>query len=291
MIINQSPTIFVEKAEVIKQKEFKKKQYILTLKAPEASQTALPGEFAFIDCGEQVFLRRPLSYLRSNTKNKWVEFLYKIVGPGLEALSQLQPGDEVDLMGPIGNGFRCGKTHQIPVLIGGGVGIPPVLFLAEYLKDLNQGYSPVAFFGSEAPFPFSVIKSAMPINGIEDGASIIDMEEKNIPCRLASLSGLEGCHNSYVTDLADQWIKTLDQKDLSKIAIYACGPEPMLRSAAKLARSYGISCQISLEEFMACATGGCAGCAVKVSLPEGKIMQRVCVDGPVFDAQMIYPDD
>ena len=72
---------------------------------------------------------------------------------------------------------------------------------------------------------------------------------------------------------------------------YACGPEPMLRSTAKLARSYGISCQISLEEFMACATGGCAGCAVKVSLPEGKIMQRVCVDGPVFDAQMIYPDD
>ncbi len=78
MIINQSPTIFVEKAEVIKQKEFKKKQYILTLKAPEASQTALPGEFAFIDCGEQVFLRRPLSYLRSNTKINGLSFCIKL---------------------------------------------------------------------------------------------------------------------------------------------------------------------------------------------------------------------
>ena len=291
MMIREAVTIFEEKSIIVRQQQFEENQYILTLKAPKASQKALPGEFAFIDCGKQVFLRRPLSYLRTNAENQWVEFLYRIVGPGLKALSQLQPGDEVDLMGPIGNGFRYDKTHQIPVLIGGGVGIPPVLFLAEYLKSLNQGHSPVAFFGSETPFPFSVIKSSMSIDGIENGASIIDMEEKNIPCRLASLSGLEGCHKSFVTDLADQWIKTLDQKDLSKVAIYACGPEPMLRSTAKLARSYGVDCQISLEEFMACATGGCAGCTVKVSLPEGKIMKRVCVDGPVFDAQMIYPDD
>ena len=253
--------------------------------------TALPGEFAFVDCGENIMLRRPLSYLRANKKQKTVEFLYKIIGPGLEALSKLQPGDEVTLMGPIGRGFNFEKPNHIPVLIGGGVGIPPVLFLAEYLKNLNQGLAPVAFFGSELPFPFTSVKSSITIDGIKNNcnASIADMENKDIPCRLASLNDFEGCYTGYVTELAEHWIRTLDQKELKQIVIYACGPEPMLKAAANLGATYQIDCQLSLEEFMACAIGGCAGCVVEVTLPEGVAMKRVCVDGPVFDAQSIFP--
>ncbi len=290
-MVRQSATVFEEKSKVIQQIEFTGDQFILTLEAQKSSITALPGEFAFVDCGENIMLRRPLSYLRANKKQKTVEFLYKIIGPGLEALSKLQPGDEVTLMGPIGRGFNFEKPNHIPVLIGGGVGVPPVLFLAEYLKNLNQGLAPVAFFGSELPFPFTSVKSSITIDGIKNNcnASIADMENKDIPCRLASLNDFEGCYTGYVTELAEHWIRTLDQKELKQIVIYACGPEPMLKAAANLGATYQIDCQLSLEEFMACAIGGCAGCVVEVTLPEGVAMKRVCVDGPVFDAQSIFP--
>ena len=290
-MVRQSATVFEEKSKVIQQTEFAGDQFILTLEDQKSSITALTGEFAFVDCGENIMLRRPLSYLRANKKQKTVEFLYKIIGPGLEALSKLQPGDEVTLMGPIGRGFNFEKPNHIPVLIGGGVGIPPVLFLAEYLKNLNQGLAPVAFFGSELPFPFTSVKSSITIDGIKNNcnASIADMENKDIPCRLASLNDFEGCYTGYVTELAEHWIRTLDQKELKQIVIYACGPEPMLKAAANLGETYQIDCQLSLEEFMACAIGGCAGCVVEVTLPEGVAMKRVCVDGPVFDAQSIFP--
>ena len=290
-MVRQSATVFEEKSKVIQQTEFAGDQFILTLEAQKSSITALPGEFAFVDCGENIMLRRPLSYLRANKKQKTVEFLYKIIGPGLEALSKLQPGDEVTLMGPIGRGFNFEKPNHIPVLIGGGVGIPPVLFLAEYLKNLNQGLAPVAFFGSELPFPFTSVKSSITIDGIKNNCntSIADMENRDIPCRLASLNDFEGCYTGYVTELTEHWIRTLDQKELKQIVIYACGPEPMLKAASNLGETYQIDCQLSLEEFMACAIGGCAGCVVEVTLPEGVAMKRVCVDGPVFDAQSIFP--
>ena len=200
-MVRRSATVFEEESKVIQQTEFAGEQFILTLEAHESSATALPGEFAFVDCGENIMLRRPLSYLRANKKQKTVEFLYKIIGPGLEALSKLQPGDEVTLMGPIGRGFNFEKPNHIPVLIGGGVGIPPVLFLAEYLKNLNQGLAPVAFFCSELPFPFTSVKSSIRIDGIKNNynASISDMENKEIPCRLASLNDFEGCYTGYVT--------------------------------------------------------------------------------------------
>ena len=290
-MLSRSVTVFEEKSKVTQHQEFAGNQFILTLEVPKSSETALPGEFAFLDCGENILLRRPLSYLRANKEQKTVEFLYKIIGPGLEALSKLQPGYNVSLMGPIGTGCNFGKPNQIPVVIGGGVGIPPVLFLAEYLKNLNQGYAPIAFFGSELPFPFATVKSSIKVDGMknDNNTSIADMENKNIPCRLASLNDFEGCHQGYVTELAEQWIRTRSKEELTRIVIYACGPEPMLQSAAKLAEVYQIDCQLSLEEFMACAIGGCAGCVVEVTLPEGVAMKRVCVDGPVFDAQSIFP--
>jgi len=284
-------SIFEETSEVIKQETFAENQFVLTLKAPKAAKVAKPGEFAFIDCGDQSLLRRPLSYLRVNSKTETVEFMYKIVGSGLEALSKMQTGDSVQMMGPIGNGFIHNSSKTTPVFIGGGVGIPPVLFLAEYLKENNQEVTPYVFFGSEIPFPFETMFSNLHIEGIEksNNATIKDMEEKKIPCRLASLVNFEGCYHGYVTELADLWLSQLDDLEKDNIVIYACGPEVMLEAAAKLARKHQLDCQLSLEEFMACAIGGCAGCTVKVITDETIAMKRVCVDGPVFDAKSIYP--
>jgi dihydroorotate oxidase B, electron transfer subunit (EC 1.3.3.1) len=105
---------------------------------------------------------------------------------------------------------------------------------------------------------------------------------------LASFAGFPGCYEGYVTDLAATWLATLDATELANVEIFACGPTPMLKATAAVARRFNVPCQVSLEEFMACAVGGCAGCAVRVETPQGPAMKRVCVDGPVFDAEAVF---
>ena len=109
-----------------------------------------------------------------------------------------------------------------------------------------------------------------------------------MPSRLASLKGYPGCFQGYVTDLAAAWLAGLAPAARAEVAIYACGPTPMLAACAAVARRFGVPCQVSLEEFMACAVGGCAGCAVEVATADGPAMKRVCVDGPVFDAAAVF---
>ena len=115
------------------------------------------------------------------------------------------------------------------------------------------------------------------------------LDDWGIPSRLASLQGYSGCHQGYVTDLARHWLDALDAAEREAVSLYACGPHPMLAATASLAAEYGLPCQVSLEEYMACAVGGCAGCTVPVHTDEGLAMKRVCVDGPVFDADQVFP--
>jgi len=114
------------------------------------------------------------------------------------------------------------------------------------------------------------------------------MEDWGIACRLASLQGYPGCFDGYVTDLARAWLDGLSDDERKQVEVFSCGPHPMLEAVAKLAAEYDLPCQVSLEEFMACAVGGCAGCVVKVETDNGPAMQRVCVDGPVFDAKRVF---
>jgi dihydroorotate dehydrogenase electron transfer subunit len=116
------------------------------------------------------------------------------------------------------------------------------------------------------------------------------LEEWGIPCGLASLQKYEGVYQGYVTDLAKDFLGSLTSDELSNVEIYTCGPHPMLEAVSKLANEYNIPCQASLEEFMACAVGGCAGCVVEVQTDSGSAMKRVCVDGPVFEAQSVFND-
>jgi dihydroorotate dehydrogenase electron transfer subunit len=116
------------------------------------------------------------------------------------------------------------------------------------------------------------------------------MEDWGIPSRLASLQGYPGCYEGYVTELARAWLEALGEEERTRVTIYTCGPTPMLKAAATLAAEYALPCQVSLEEFMACAVGGCAGCAVRVHDEGGQAMKRVCVDGPVFAAERVIWD-
>ena len=282
--------IFEEKAEIVDQVKFEADQFVTIVKAEKSSQTAKPGQFAFVECGGDTLLRRPLSYLRSSKEDGTVEFMYKSVGHGLESLSQLKKGDEIKIMGPIGNGFAIPSGKKSAILIGGGVGIPPVLFMGEEIKKISHGIDLVAFFGSEIPFPFQTCDSDLVIPGLDFSVnkSIDDMEKLGIPCRLSSQAGYEGCHLGYVTELAKSFIETLSDGEKTETIIYACGPESMLEAVAKLAKDDQLDCVLSLEEYMACAIGGCAGCTVKVLEDGQERMKRVCVDGPVFDAEQLY---
>ncbi|NNG12360.1 MAG: dihydroorotate dehydrogenase electron transfer subunit, partial [Halobacteria archaeon] len=113
------------------------------------------------------------------------------------------------------------------------------------------------------------------------------LEDWGVPSRLTSLQGFPGCFEGYITDLARSWLDSLSAAEHDEVGIYACGPHPMLAAAARLAGEFNLPCQVSLEEYMACAVGGCAGCTVRLKMPDGPAMKRVCVDGPVFDAALI----
>jgi len=278
-------TLFVEDGELISTLAFPGDQFVMRIRAPKCAAAATPGSFVHVNCDETLPMRRPLSIMRAG--DDWIEVLYKIVGEGLHLLAEKSPGDTINVLGPIGQAFRPSPERTNCLLIGGGVGIPPMVFLAETLR--NGPWQPFAILGSELPFPFSLEKSHFELSWL-DGDVISTMpllEGWGIPARLTSLSDFDGCYRGYVTDLAELWLRSLDDDDKGGAEIFTCGPTPMLKAVAALAARYDVPCQVSLEEFMACAVGGCAGCTVEVTTPEGPAMKRVCVDGPVFDASTV----
>jgi dihydroorotate dehydrogenase electron transfer subunit len=267
---------------------------VIRIQAPRCAAAALPGSFAHLTCDPQRPMRRPLSLMRADAKAGWIEILYKIVGPGLQLLSQQPTGATISVLGPIGHGFVAHPARPRPLLVGGGVGIPPMVFLAESLRArrAEASWQPLVLMGSEIEFPFRARPSQILVPGIphEAIACMPLLDDWGIASRLASFSDFPGCFHGYVTDLAAQWLSSLDARTLAEVEMFACGPTPMLQATARVARKFGVPCQVSLEEFMACAVGGCAGCAVPVVQPDGSLaMQRVCVDGPVFDANAVFP--
>ena len=285
-------TIFVEDAQVLSKKSFPGDQYILRMAAPATARRALPGSFVHICCDEAIPMRRPLSILRTNPAEEWIEVLFKVVGAGLRALGAKSPGDRINLIGPIGKGFTPDPQRPRPLLIGGGVGIPPMVFMTEHMLAEEHRWQPLVIMGSEIPFPFQLTRSDIPTPwlGADTVSTMPLMEQWQVPCRLASLSDFEGTYRGYVTDLARAWLDSLAPAELDEVEILSCGPTPMLEAVASLAREFGVPCQVSLEEFMACAVGGCAGCTVLVRTAEGSAMKRVCVDGPVFEAESVFPE-
>ena len=253
--------------------------------------SAEPGQFAHIQCDPQRPMRRPLSIMRVSAEEGWVEFLYKAVGEGTALLARRQVGETVNVMGPIGRPFELNTERPKALLLGGGVGIPPMISLSEQITQQHTEIAPVVFMGSEVPFPFVREKSKISVQGISDDISdcLPLLEQWGIPSRLASLQGYDGVYQGYITDLARDWLCSLIDEERQQVEIYACGPTPMLKAVAALAREFNLPCQVSLEEYMACAVGGCAGCVVKVTTDEGEAMKRVCVDGPVFDAVTVFP--
>lgn len=200
-------------------------------------------------------LRRPISIC--DCSDGALRLVYQVKGEGTKIMSAMKPGGKVDVLVPLGNGFDIQKGKKY-CLIGGGIGVPPMLYTAK------QCDSPVA------------------ITGFRDESLVIlqdDFKSAGAETVLVTDNGSAGA-KGFVTDILKERINEIDE-------VCACGPTPMLKAVAEVCREYGKPCQISLEERMACGIGACLVCAVKVRKNGGEIMQHVCKNGPVFNAEEV----
>lgn len=230
----------------------------------------LPGQFAMLNLpGHRGFVfSRPFSIFEWN--GRVVSFLYRVVGTGTAALNDLTPGEPVTFLGPLGQAFPQLADDQAAILIGGGVGLPPVAsWLQRWGRPQDRG-----FFGARdgADVPWSQLQGAWQVS--------VD-EAVNIPQDQVAFLGR-------VTELVGQ-DRSLD--DSFRRVVLACGPIPMLKAAASQAKAHSWDCFVSLEEHMGCGYGACKGCVVPVTdLKQGWRNATCCQDGPVFSARDVVWD-
>ncbi|MDQ6951564.1 MAG: dihydroorotate dehydrogenase electron transfer subunit [Mariprofundales bacterium] len=283
---SKQPTIFEEQAEILANVSYPGDQFILRLHAPNSAQHAIAGQFVHLRCSEHLPLRRPLSIMQTDRERGTIDLLAKAVGDGTHALRDQPVGTKLPLLGPIGRGFDLSDPDKHYLCIGGGVGIPPMLFAALSLPDPTRV---LVLAGSEVPFPFALAPSTFLLPGIGGNTimAIDSLEQRNIASRLASKAEIYGCFNGFVPQLAANHLLALDPTARAQRVLLACGPLPMLRAVADLGRQLQLPTQLSLEEYMACGIGGCAGCVVETEEHGQRYFRRVCVDGPVFNAAVL----
>jgi dihydroorotate dehydrogenase electron transfer subunit len=231
----------------------------MVLDAPAIAKKAQPGNFMMVRVcdGGAPLLRRPLGVHRVYAGS--VELLYEVVGPGTDILSQKKTGQQVDVIGPLGNGFSVDSRAKRgrSVLVAGGMGVAPLFFLAERIHA----------------------DRATVLIGAATSAHILcapDFKKLGCDVRIATDDGSAGFHG-YVTGLLEELLEKGRHADR---ALYGCGPKPMLKAMAGLCRRHDAAAQVSLEAHMACGIGACLGCVVQTK--QG--LKRVCKEGPVFQA-------
>lgn len=220
----------------------------------------LPGQFLTIRVSEDSvpLLRRPFAFSGYDEKNGTASIVYQKRGRATQILTGKQPGEELDLIGPLGRPFPIPEQNEKLFLVAGGVGLGPVLFLAQFLK--NQGKQVTFVFGcrTESFVPrMSCFQSAQPVVCTDDGSA-----------------GFRGTSVEYLVQ---------KQKVDSGSVLYGCGPEPMLKALTDLARKNDTRVWVSVEQVMACGVGACMGCVVKTKSG----FQRACKEGPVFSGRDI----
>ena len=245
MVKTHRDTISVNDCQVLAHYQFEADQYIITLESKEIADSTRPGQFVHLSVSGMLAMRRPISVMSVDADNGTFDLLYKIVGEGTKQLADRKIGDVLSVIGPIGNGFEL-TDRKIPLLIGGGVGMPPMIAIAQKIKD-NAYYNPYVILGSEVPFPFEASQSSL--NGFNSSKfyTMPLLEEWRVPCGLASLQDYEGVYKGYVTDLAREYLDSLSSSDLKEVEVFTCGPNPMLEAVSKLSNEYNLPCQASLE--------------------------------------------
>jgi dihydroorotate dehydrogenase electron transfer subunit len=244
--------------------------HVLALRAEGWAGEVMPGQFAMIRApGPEPLLARPMAFMRADTHR--AVFGLKVAGRGTAALAATTPGTELVVWGPLGRGFSpAGETTRI-VLVGGGIGVPPLVLQAAALARAGRPARSV-------------------IVGARRSAELFgrrELAELGVVAKVATDDGSEG-HHGFVTEL-------LKKEDLGPgCLVQACGPTPMLAAIATIARARGAKAELSLEARMGCGVGACRGCMVPVSAQarnEGRFRGRdylcLCLDGPVVEASEV----
>ena len=254
------PDRYARESIVIRQEPLSSDIYSICLSCREIAAAAVPGQFIGVYSRDTArLLPRPISLCEIDGEDGAVRLVYRVAGQGTSELSRLHTGDIVRIIGPLGNGYPIDEDrYKDPVLIGGGVGIPPLLALSRRLKRSRR----TAVLGYRyEPFLLD------------------EFEQSGAKTCIAMENGLFGVRGNV--------IDACRCADVKGDVIYACGPKPMLRAVAEYARELSVPAYISLEEHMACGVGACLGCVVKTAHkdPHSNVNNaRICTEGPVFEA-------
>jgi len=272
------------KAKIMRNEEVAQDVFRMSLAAPSIAKSAKPGQFVMVRCsdGFQPLLRRPFSV--HSVKGGCMEILYEVIGSGTEILSQKKAGEHLDIIGPLGDGFDYtlyAKRYPLSILVAGGIGVAPLLFLAQKLRITDYGLRITLLIGAKT-------KSEI----------LYEKEFKALGCdvKFATDDGSMG-FKGFVTDLLLRVIARKNEATTKQsprrslrhfvprndIVIYACGPMDMMKETAKIAKRHSIACQVSMEEHMACGIGACLGCVVRTK----NGLKRACKEGPIFNADEI----
>ena len=253
-----------EEAGIVFNREVAPKTYHMGLRSPRIAAAARPGQFVMLRVTDGIdpLLRRPFSISRVETDGIFC-LLYRIVGRGTAILSRSTKGRRLSVLGPLGSGFKLPPPEARSLLVAGGIGIAPLIFLAQAIDKDHLAF----------------------LAGYRSVKEIIPTEKAGIDTRIsiATDDGTAG-HRGPVTELLKEHAAGPGERGA---IVFACGPLPMLKEIVTLTTLWRIPCQVSLEASMACGVGACQGCAIRASSEQKKPYYHVCQDGPVFDANVI----
>lgn len=256
--------MIIQEATVLANERIGLRYYALTISAPQISVSARPGQFLMIAPmpGMEPFLKRPLGVNVIDMARGQIGVVYRVVGYGTRLLTERRVGETLQVLGPLGNGWKLTQGRHV-LLIGGGAGIAPLLPLAVELA--RSGTDCEAMLGAS---------SAQEVPCVEEFATLARLS-------VATLDGSRGALGQ-----VSSW---LPAQPIAYDMVYCCGPHPLMRKVAAWAKRHDLPCQVSLEEHMGCGFGVCMGCAcaVKGAEKEEIVYKRVCCEGPVFDSREV----
>ena len=256
---------FQETVTVVSQKQIGTGIYDLTIQTKEIAAAAKAGQFVSVYSNDaSKLLPRPISLCGIDRKAGTLRLVYRVTGEhtGTEEFSRLQAGDTMKIMGPLGNGFTVEKGKKA-FLIGGGIGVPPMLQLAKEMKDAEENFQIVMGYRDAGTFLLDEFK--------EQGESFVATEDGSVGTKGNVLDAIRENH-------------------LDADVIYACGPTPMLRALKAYAEEQNMTCYVSMEERMACGIGACLACVCNSTDKDAHsnvTNKRICKEGPVFNAKEV----
>ncbi len=298
----------------------------LRLRASRIARDSLPGQFVNLRCTPLAFSRRQFedreTFIRHRRQGTWTaprsllmrpfavyrrwnegpekgqfEVLFKVVGRGTAALAEKQPGDKLEVLGPLGKGFDLDWCRRLStaVVVAGGVGVAPLYPLVEFLRDHDVHTVVIVGVMSERDVPIEAADSRVTLSFVatRPEATITAKEFERLGCEVGVVA-FEG-EKGYIglpTEVFDRFLHWSHGGARGEAGVFTCGPWEMIREVARHAAEHDVRCQVLLEERMGCGLGACMACTCRTKAANGEVVRkRICVDGPVFDASEVVWDE